>query len=125
MKTCESKDLNWQHDKQELYYNVMFAKSMNTINAQHPSLGTGNSNSIWDKINVGGYMLHMFKLLGQKVDGPNMSFQYAIVEVLRGATYMNNNLFENATGNMLLDQWNKDYTSLEDVAKGYKSFTKK
>lgn len=107
LKTCESKDLNWTHEKQELNHNIFYAKGLNIVAAQHPALGTGDSERIGDKIYVGGYMLRM--LIGQKADRPNVTFRWALLEVPRGATYTYNNWVENHSGNILLDPFNKDY----------------
>lgn len=106
LKTCESKDLNFAHAKGEMYHNVMYPIGITTQAGEHPVLGTGDSNRIGDKINVGGYMLRM--LIGQKFDRPNVTFRYMICEVNCAMPFNYNQWFENHTGNILLDPVNKD-----------------
>lgn len=110
LKSSESKNVNFDHGKVELYHNQLDAKGLSTYANSHPPLGTNDHQRIGDKIYTGGYMLRM--LIGQKVDRPNVSFRWAVLEVPRGATYAYNNWFENTTGNTQLDGWNKDYVKV-------------
>lgn len=110
LKTCEPKDLNFSHDKLELYHNTVYPRALNNLPAMHPALGSGDSNRIGDKINASGYMLRI--LMGQKAGRPNVSFRWAVVEIPIGGVYSYNNWFENTTGNVLLDPLNKDYVKV-------------
>jgi len=115
LKTSESKNLPYDHGKIELYHNSGSPASGRILPASFeidapyvmPVQGLGDTNRIGDSIYVSGMKVRM--LIGQKYDRPNVTFRIMCVKVTNQdypATVAQ--LFDNTTGNVLLDTVNND-----------------
>lgn len=110
VKSAESKAFDYSYGKVELYHNTI--NLLYRINGQTsmPSQGLGDKNRIGDKIYLTGIDIRM--LLGQKQDRPNVTFRVIVFSVkantaqIAGLNYVN--IFDNTTGNCLLDSVNSD-----------------
>lgn len=105
LKRAESKHTNANIGKIELYHNIMSTIRFNETGAM-PSQGTGDMQRVGDSINIGGYYLRL--LCGQKQDRPNVSWRFLIVKVPKDTTVSYATFFDNVTGNVMLDNPNKD-----------------
>jgi len=72
-----------------------------------PAQGVGEKAGVGDRINTIGFNVKL--LCGQKVDRPNVTFRWICIEVPKGGGLPYGSVFNNITGNILLDDLNKDY----------------
>ena len=75
------------------------------------TVGAAQSQRIGDKIQGLGWTVRM--LIGQKGDHPNVTFRMVCASVPKGTSLVGtglpyNNFFENVTGNVLLDDTQKE-----------------
>jgi len=115
LKTSESKNLAYDHGKVELYHNAGSPLSGRILPAPFeidapyamPVQGLGDTQRIGDSIYVSGMKVRM--LIGQKKDRPNVTFRIMCIKVTNQdypATVAQ--LFDNISGNILLDTINND-----------------
>lgn len=115
LKTAESKNMPYNHGKVELYHNAGSPASGRILPAPFeidasyvmPTQGLGDTNRIGDSIMQSGVKVRM--LIGQKSDRPNITFRIMCIKVLSQdypATVAQ--LFDNISGNILLDTINND-----------------
>ncbi len=122
MKTGETNRLNISWNKIELFHNVLSLSQMLHLNAPSvlPQAGPGQSDRIGDRMSSLGWTVRM--LIGQKVDRPNVNFRWFTISIPKGTNLVGINLpynaiFENVTGNILLDDIQKDIVRV--IATGY------
>lgn len=107
-QVAEPKQYNYSFGKTELYHNSL--SLLTKINQYFPYQGTADNQRIGDRIYLTGIDLRM--LLGQKQDRPNVTFRVIVFSVkantapISGLNYIQ--IFDNATGNCLLDSINAD-----------------
>ena len=113
MKVSETKRLAVSWNKVEIYHNVLSITQMLGLNGASvmPSVNVTQNGRIGDQINVLGW--HLRILCGQKADRPNCTWRYFAVQFpgtvsLTGTGLPYNNVFENVTANVLLDDIQKD-----------------
>jgi len=75
-----------------------------------PGQGTGDNQRIGDQIYASGFTFRM--LIGQQADRPNVTFRYNIFGVPKGSGIVYGDWFRNATGNVLLDEPNRDFVKV-------------
>jgi len=110
MKTVETKRVITAFNKVEMYHNVFSLSQCLTLNGTMPSQSVGEKGRVGDRINTVAFNIKM--LCGQKGDRPNVTFRWACIEVPKGGTLTYANVFNNVTGNVLLDDFNKDYVKV-------------
>jgi len=106
MRKVEPKHKNFDHGKTESYHNLINTVHLNK-DACMPSQGTQDQQRVGDRINVGAFMVRM--LCGQKADRPNITWKFWVVRIPRSESVGYSSLFENLSGNAMLDPINKDY----------------
>lgn len=89
----------------QLYHNSMQYNVLNGTNNM-PVQGTTDLTRIGDKINVGGFYIRM--LCAHKNDRPNLTWKFYVVSAPKGTGVTYNKFFDNVSGNILLDNPNKD-----------------
>lgn len=118
-KTAEPKTKNVNFAKGEMYHNAFYAPGgsppsgyLAHLNdaALMPTQGVGDNQRIGDQIYLTSIKLKM--LIGQKGDRPNVNFRYYVLSVPKGSSITYNNWFTNVTGNILLDDPNKDFVKV-------------
>lgn len=119
MKTCEPKTKTANFGKVEMYHNCFYNGGGVTLtgnvchlnaSALMPAGGTLDSQRIGDQIYMSHFRLKM--LIGQKGDRPNVNFRYLILSVPKGSPIVYGDWFINTTGNILLDDPNKDFVKV-------------
>ena len=78
---------------------------LNQASAMPPD-GGGQINRIGDRINSVGFKIRM--LLGQKGDRPNVHWRYVVHTIPKTSSTAYGDVFKNITGNVLLDEANRD-----------------
>ncbi len=115
MKVAETKRQSIAWNKVEVFHNVCSFSQLlwfNDPNAM-PSNGVLQAQRVRDRINCIGYEIRL--LIGQKGDRPNVNFRYCCFSLPKGTVLLANSynqIFENVTNNVLLDDLNKDTTKL-------------
>lgn len=106
LKSAESKFKLRNHGLNTLLHNVVSYYALNIGANCLPTQGTADGERIGDKINVGGLFVRM--MFFQKLDRHNVSFTVRVLKLspLGSTTY--GAIFDNTTGNSLIDQINKD-----------------
>lgn len=108
LKTTETKSKLISWNKVELFHNV-FSTTQNLHLNQAPGMpvgGGGQDSRIGDRINTIGFKVRM--LLGQKGDRPNVNWRYMFYSIPKGSSIGYADVFKNVTGNVLLDEPNRD-----------------
>lgn len=106
---AEPKHINYSFGKIELYHNSHYSFKLNDPNYM-PTQGTGDYQRIGDQMEMGGIMLRM--ALGQKSDRPNVRWRWGVVKLPKGSSTTYSVLWDNVTGNTMLDPWNSDSVKL-------------
>lgn len=104
-KKAEPKQVDLSFGKTELYHNTFNSFLINQPNTM-PGNGGNDSQRIGDQINVSGFYLRL--LCGQKATRPNCTWKFFIIQVPKGGSVAYNTVFDNVSGNVLLDNINKD-----------------
>lgn len=104
LKQSETKHTNDTVVKTELYHNT-YTNLGDILKKAYPLEGTGDDQRIGDKIVQRGIKIRM--LLGQKYDRPNVTFKIWLLRF--NSTFGFNSLFDQTSGNILLDSTNSDY----------------
>jgi len=94
------------HGYSILLHNVVSYFSLNIGSTALPTQGTGDNQRIGDKISIGGYYIRMMFL--QKLDRHNVSFTVRVLRLSPNTATTYGTIFDNTTGNALIDQINKD-----------------
>lgn len=105
LKKAEPKHKNADFGKSELYHNLMSVTKLNDVSTM-PVQGTGDSQRVGDNINLGAFYIRM--LCGQKIDRPNVTWRFIVAKLPKGTPVSYSTIFDNITGNVLLDSINKD-----------------
>lgn len=79
--------------------------------AYYPTQGVAQNQRVGDEIMMSGISLKIF--IGQKADRPNVTFRWAVISLPRGAIINYSSCFKGGTGNVLLDDFNKDYCTVK------------
>lgn len=106
MKAAEPKCVRKSVPKFEMFHNQTSVLTLNA-NSFMPTQGVSDNQRVGDQINLIGYRMRL--LIGQKADRPNVTFRWWIVSTPKGSAYAYNNWLIPTTGNVLLDDMNKDY----------------
>ncbi len=122
-KVAEPKSKTSSFAKGEIYHNCFYSGAgVNTgylaflsDSVMFPNQGVADSQRIGDQIYTSHINLKM--LIGQKADRPNVNFRWFLFRVPKGATINYNNWFVPVTGNILLDDPNRD--NVKVVKTGY------
>lgn len=108
MKKAESKQLTQNYGvlgTTQLYHNVMLANYLNGPTGM-PLQGLSDTSRIGDKINVGGFYIRA--LCAHKNDRPNLTWKFYVMSIPKGTSPTYARCFENISGNVLIDNPNKD-----------------
>lgn len=101
--------------KTEIYHNCFYSgTSINTglvwpLNdaGVMPSQGVADNQRVGDEINMMSFSIKL--VLGQKADRPNVNWRYLVLSVPKGSTITYANWFILTTGNVMLDDPNRDF----------------
>ena len=115
LKRTELKEKFQNAGKTEIYHNCFYSGTpINTgfvwpMNASGvmPAQGTGESERVGDEIYMVGYKIRL--LVGQKADRPNVNWRYLVLSVPKGSSITFANWFSSNTGNVMLDDPNRDF----------------
>jgi len=115
LKKTELKELFKSPPKANLYHNCFYNVSgVSTgfvwpINASlnMPSQGVKDNERVGDEIELTGIKISL--LLGQQADRPNVNWRYFVLSVPKGSSITYGNWFQLNTGNILLDDPNRDF----------------
>jgi len=106
LKNAESKHKLRNHGLNTLFHNVVGYYALNVGANCIPTQGMADSERIGDKINVGGFFIRMMFL--QKTDRKNVTFTVRVLRLSPNASTTYGTIFDNVTGNCLIDTINKD-----------------
>jgi len=115
LKTCETKNVPFAHSKLEIYHNSGSPASGRILPTpyeldgpnQQPAQGMSEQQRIGDSIITRGIKVRL--LLGQKLDRMNVTFKIVVVRCSTGyAPTTIAQMFDNQTGNIMLDSLNTD-----------------
>lgn len=118
LKKAELKEKFTVVGKTDIYHNCFYNATgvssglvihLNNANFMPPQ-GVQDNQRVGDEINMTGYRLRM--LIGQQADRPNVNWRWFLVKVPKGTTIAYGNWFENTTGNVLIDQPNRDFVKI-------------
>ena len=115
MKKTELKEKFQNASKTEMYHNCFYSGTpINTgfvwpmnASAVMPTQGVGEDQRVGDEIYISGFRVRM--LIGQKADRPNVNWRYFVFSVPKGSSIQYNNWFSANTGNVMLDDPNRDF----------------
>jgi len=105
LKKAESKSLTTTLGYSLLYHNVDKYIQINATSLM-PVQGTGDTNRIGDKINVGGFYIRLMCL--QKADRKNINWTIRVISVPKGTSLSYSTIYKNIAGNAMIDQLNED-----------------
>lgn len=114
LKTCETKNVPSAHTKIELYHNAGATGGVRQLHApieldgvnQMPAQGISDVQRVGDSIITKGIKVRM--LLGQKLDRKNVTFKIVVIRCSTGYVPVLSTMFDNQTGNIMLDSLNTD-----------------
>lgn len=117
LKKTESKEKHVNCGKTEVYHNCFYSSTgintgfvwpLNNGDAVcMPTQGVADNQRIGDEINMTGWTLRL--LIGQKADRPNVNWRYFVLSVPKGSPITYANWFVLSSGNVLLDDPNRDF----------------
>lgn len=118
LKKTELKQKFQNAGKTEIYHNCFYSgTSINTglvwpllDSALMPTQGAADNQRIGDEIYISGFKIRL--LIGQKADRPNVNWRYFILSVPKGSSITYANWFVSNTGNVMLDDTNRDFVKL-------------
>ena len=106
LRAAESKSKTIAHGKTELYHNNM-SLNIHLNTASHmPAQGDGSNGRNGDSIISKGYKIRM--AITNKGDRPNVTYRLVVFAARAGTSNTYGNVFENISGNCLLDAVNTD-----------------
>lgn len=115
LKTTELKEKFTHHGKTEIYHNGFYSGTptntglvirLNEANSMC-SQGAGDTQRVGDEIYITGFKIKM--LIGQKADRPNVNWRWIACSVPKGSGIVYADWFVNTSGNILLDDPNRDF----------------
>jgi len=109
MKVAEPKVVSWAHVKFNVAHNTPVPLILNASN-EMPVQGVGDNQRVGDQINMSGFKIKM--LCGQFNDRENVTWQFRVVAVPKGSTYVYNNWFDPVQNNATLDDINTDFVKV-------------
>jgi len=115
LRKVETKERHANFGKTEIYHNAFYSGTpINTgfvwpLNDSGimPSQGVSDNQRVGDEINMTSFSIKL--LVGQKADRPNVNWRYLIMSVPKGSPITYANWFINTTGNVMLDDPNRDF----------------
>jgi len=118
LKKGELKEKFQNGGKTEIYHNSFYSGTpTNTglvwpMNASTvmPTQGVADDQRVGDEIFISGFKIAM--LIGQKADRPNVNWRFFVLSVPKGSTITYSNWFVTNTGNILLDDPNRDFVKV-------------
>jgi len=118
LKKAEQKEKQVAFEKVEMYHNCFWnggaTLSSGLIIKMNsgvlPTQGVGDNQRVGDEIYLSGFKWKF--LIGQKADRPNVTFRYAVVTVPKGSAVVYNDWFKNVIGNVMLDDFNRDFVKV-------------
>lgn len=103
----EKQNKNGAITKEELYHNVFYTPKDLFQSAFMPAQNDNEDGFVGQKYRMLGYKIRL--LCGQKNDRPNVTWRVSFIQV-RSSTVKNySNMFNNVTGNVLLDDISDKY----------------
>jgi hypothetical protein len=108
LKQNELKYVDTDHGKTELYHNIHNSFGVSLIGFG-PAQGTGDSQRIGNEINLSGIKLTL--MMYSKADRPNTKFRIIVYSAPYNSSlpsFSYANLFDEVTGNIMLDSMDKD-----------------
>lgn len=108
LKTSELKYVDYDHGKTELYHNIHNNFGVSVI-THGPAQGDGDSNRVGNEILLSGVKLTM--MFYNKEDRPNTKYRvivYSAPYETSSPSVTYGNLFDNVTGNVMIDSMDKD-----------------
>lgn len=118
MKKTELKEKTQNAGKTEMYHNCFysglststgFVWPLNSSNLM-PTQGTADDQRVGDEIEIVGFKLRF--LVGQKADRPNVNWRFNVLSVPKGSSITYANWYQLVTGNVLLDDPNRDFVKV-------------
>lgn len=110
VKRSELKQKDASYGKVELYHNVYSGGYVLNSTASVPTQGTADNQRVGDEIYTSGVTVRC--LFGQKSDRPNVNWKIWFLEVPKGTSFSSTGWFEATTGNVLLDNPNRDFVKV-------------
>lgn len=118
MKKTELKEKVQNAGKTEIYHNCFYSgTNINTgfvwpmnDHTLMPTQGVAENQRVGDEIYISGFKIRM--LIGQKADRPNVNWRYFVLHVPKGSSITYANWFVSNTGNILLDDPNRDFVKV-------------
>jgi len=118
LKKTELKEKFVSSPKAEIYHNCFYNVSgvssgfVWPLNGSPnmPAQGVQDNQRVGDEIDIAGFQLRL--LCGQKADRPNVNWRYFVLSVPKGSTLTYGNWFTVNTGNVLLDDPNRDFVKV-------------
>jgi len=118
LKKCELKELFKTPPKANVYHNCFynplgvstgFVWPMNA-SLNMPAQGVRDDQRVGDEIDMTGFKISL--LIGQQADRPNVNWRYTVMSVPKGSSITYGNWFTVNTGNILLDDPNRDFVKV-------------
>lgn len=117
MRKTELKEKFQNAGKTEIYHNCFYSgTAINTglvwplnDSTLMPTQGVAENQRVGDEIYITGFKLRI--LVGQKADRPNVNWRYFVLKVPKGSPITYANWFSTNTGNVLLDDPNRDFVT--------------
>lgn len=118
MKKTELKEKFQNAGKTEIYHNCFYSGTpINTgfvwpmnDSTLMPTQGVAENQRVGDEIYISGFKVRV--LIGQKADRPNVNWRYFVLLVPKGSPVTYANWFTLNTGNVMLDDPNRDFVKV-------------
>ena len=115
MKKTELKEKFQNAGKTEIYHNCFYSGTPTNTgfvwpmngSTLMPAQGVGEDQRVGDEIYISGFKMRL--LIGQKADRPNVNWRYFVLSVPKGSSITYANWFHVNTGNVMLDDPNRDF----------------
>lgn len=120
LSTAEPKHKDYNRGSPDFNHDVVNTWTINEKTGNvWPAQGVADNQRNGDQIMLTGFLLRM--LIAQKGDRPNMNYRFIVFETSQDWSYSYGDLFENVTGNVMLDGINRDSCKVL-AQKWYKPF---
>lgn len=106
LRAAETKSKTIAHGKTELYHNSMSMNLHLNTSGNMPAQGDGSNGRNGDSIISKGFKIRM--AITNKGDRPNVTYRLVVFSARAGTSNTYSNVFENISGNGLLDAVNTD-----------------
>lgn len=118
LKKVETKEKFTDMGKTEIYHNCFYSGTpINTglvwpLNGSTvmPTQGVADNQRVGDEIDLTSFTIKL--LIGQKADRPNINWRYLVLTVPKGSSITYANWFVLTSGNVLLDDPNRDFVKI-------------